>query len=177
MEMRLEWLERGQIFPLFQGRSMVIGRSSLAGAEIILDDIHINRRHSTIHWDGCRVWVHDLASTNGTYINGERFRDGDYVDEPEGHLLRLGDVLRPGPVRLRLQTSAHVKTAWLMWNEGIVFKMAEAIYRDGTVDQLGILADALEEAGCTDAGILNHCRQPGEHVRGCWVVDLLLGKS
>jgi hypothetical protein len=40
-----------------------------------------------------------------------------------------------------------------------------------------ILADALEEAGCTDAAILDHCRQPGEHVRGCWVVDLLLGKS
>jgi hypothetical protein len=40
-----------------------------------------------------------------------------------------------------------------------------------------ILADALEEAGCTDAAILDHCRQPGEHVRGCWVVDLLLGKT
>jgi hypothetical protein len=40
-----------------------------------------------------------------------------------------------------------------------------------------ILADALEEAGCTDAAILGHCRGPGPHVRGCWVVDLLLGKE
>ena len=40
-----------------------------------------------------------------------------------------------------------------------------------------ILADALEEAGCHDLDILAHCRQPGEHVRGCWVVDLLLGKE
>jgi hypothetical protein len=39
------------------------------------------------------------------------------------------------------------------------------------------LIDALEEAGCTNADILNHCRQPGEHVRGCWVVDLILGKA
>ena len=39
------------------------------------------------------------------------------------------------------------------------------------------LADALEEAGCTDVEILSHCREPGEHVRGCWVVDLLLGKG
>jgi hypothetical protein len=39
------------------------------------------------------------------------------------------------------------------------------------------LVDALEEAGCHDPEILNHCRQPGNHVRGCWVVDLLLGKE
>jgi hypothetical protein len=42
---------------------------------------------------------------------------------------------------------------------------------------LPILADALEEAGCTDADILNHCRHPGEHMRGCWVIDLILGKT
>ena len=40
-----------------------------------------------------------------------------------------------------------------------------------------VLADALEESGCTDAGIRTHCRQTSEHVRGCWVVDLLLGKA
>jgi hypothetical protein len=44
-------------------------------------------------------------------------------------------------------------------------------------DRLPIFADALEDAGCDNADILNHCRQPGEHVRGCWVVDLVLGKS
>ena len=48
----------------------------------------------------------------------------------------------------------------------------------GTLDlaRLAILADALEEAGCTNADILNHCRVPGVHVRGCWAVNLLLGK-
>ncbi len=45
------------------------------------------------------------------------------------------------------------------------------------VPMFPILADALEEAGCTDAAILDHCRGPGPHVRGCWVVDLILGKS
>jgi hypothetical protein len=39
------------------------------------------------------------------------------------------------------------------------------------------LADALKEAGCDNNDILNHCRQPGKHVRGCWTIDLLLGKS
>lgn len=65
----------------------------------------------------------------------------------------------------------------LKWNDRIVPKLAQAIYDEYVFDRLPILADALEEAGCTDADILNHCRQPGEHVRGCWVVDLLLGKS
>lgn len=38
-------------------------------------------------------------------------------------------------------------------------------------------ADALQDAGCDSDDILNHCRQPSDHVRGCWVVDLLLGKA
>jgi hypothetical protein len=42
---------------------------------------------------------------------------------------------------------------------------------------MGVLADALEESGCTDADILTHLRGPGPHVRGCWCVDLLLNKS
>jgi hypothetical protein len=48
----------------------------------------------------------------------------------------------------------------------------------GTLDRarLAVLADALEEAGCAETAILEHCRQPGEHVRGCWVVELVLGK-
>ena len=54
--------------------------------------------------------------------------------------------------------------------------IASAIYEDRAFDRLPILADALEEAGCTDADVLLHCRQPAEHVRGCWVVDLVLGK-
>jgi hypothetical protein len=39
------------------------------------------------------------------------------------------------------------------------------------------LADALEEAGCDNEELLSHCREPGEHVRGCWALDLLLGKE
>jgi hypothetical protein len=42
---------------------------------------------------------------------------------------------------------------------------------------LPVLVDALQVAGCTDADILDHCRQPGEHIRGCWVVDLLLSRG
>jgi hypothetical protein len=43
-------------------------------------------------------------------------------------------------------------------------------------DRLAVLSDALEEAGCADAAILDHLRSPGPHVRGCWSLDLILGK-
>ena len=65
----------------------------------------------------------------------------------------------------------------LHWNDGVIGKMAQVIYDARAFDRLPLLADALEEAGCADAAVLAHCRAPGEHVRGCWVVDLLLGKT
>ena len=46
-----------------------------------------------------------------------------------------------------------------------------------TLYRLPILGDTLEDAGCDNADILNHCRLPGEHVRGCCVVDLVLGNE
>ena len=65
----------------------------------------------------------------------------------------------------------------LAWSDGAVRKIAQLIYDDRAFDQLPLLADALEDSNCTDAAMLSHCREPGEHVRGCWVVDLLLGKT
>jgi hypothetical protein len=67
--------------------------------------------------------------------------------------------------------------SWLAWNDGAIRKMAAAIYEERAFDHLPILADALEDAGCHNADILTHCRQPGKHVRGCWAVDLVLGKE
>jgi hypothetical protein len=58
-----------------------------------------------------------------------------------------------------------------------VRKIVKAIYDERAFERMPILADALEDAGCDDQDILNHCRQSGEHVRGCWVLDLLLGKA
>jgi hypothetical protein len=63
------------------------------------------------------------------------------------------------------------------WLTPPVVKLAQAIYEERAFDRLPVLADALEEAGCADPDILSHCRGPGPHVKGCWLVDLLLGKS
>jgi hypothetical protein len=86
----------------------------------------------------------------------------------------FGNPFRPVPL----------DPAWLSWHDATIPKLAQALYDDrdlpsGHLDntRLGILADTLEDAGCTDADLLGHCRRSGEHVRGCWVVDLLLGKE
>lgn len=63
------------------------------------------------------------------------------------------------------------------WLTETVLGLARGIYEDRAFERLSILADALQEAGCENEDILNHCREPGEHVRGCWVIDLVLGKT
>jgi hypothetical protein len=70
-----------------------------------------------------------------------------------------------------------VDPSWLASNNGTVPKLAQSIYDERVFDRLPILADALEDAGCTNQDMLMHCRAGGEHVRGCWVVDLLLAKG
>jgi hypothetical protein len=55
--------------------------------------------------------------------------------------------------------------------------MARRMYDSRDFADMPILADALEEAGCSGQDILAHGRSGGEHTRGCWVIDLLLGKS
>jgi hypothetical protein len=80
----------------------------------------------------------------------------------------FGNPFRPEPV---------LDPSWLTWDDGTVRKLAQGVYDDRAFDRLPILADALEEAGCTAADLLAHLRGPRPHVPGCWAVDLLLGKG
>jgi len=88
------------------------------------------------------------------------------------HCCLLRDLFGPLPFR-----SISIATGLLAWNEFTVAKLAQDIYNHHRFDDLPILADALEEAGCQEADILAHCRGPVPHARGCWVVDLILGKK
>ena len=70
------------------------------------------------------------------------------------------------------------------WKTPTALAIAQAAYEDRIVpaghlysDKLAVLADALEDGGCTDAAILGHLRGPGPHVRGCWALDLILGRE
>ena len=63
------------------------------------------------------------------------------------------------------------------WRTSDVVGLARAIYDDKAFERMPILADALMDAGCEEEQIIAHCRGDGPHVRGCWVVDLVLGKE
>jgi hypothetical protein len=67
-----------------------------------------------------------------------------------------------------------IDATWLRPNVAIV---AQEIYATRAFNRMPSLGDVLEDVGCHDSDILAHCRGPGPHVRGCWVVDLLLGKE
>ncbi|HEY7309246.1 MAG TPA: hypothetical protein VH643_07825 [Gemmataceae bacterium] len=67
--------------------------------------------------------------------------------------------------------------SWLSWHDCLLVSMAQKMYDSRDFTDMPVLADALEEAGCQDQFILGHCRSAGEHVRGCWLVDALLGKE
>jgi hypothetical protein len=72
---------------------------------------------------------------------------------------------------------AAVDADWLAGPGGTAARLARGIYDEGRFADLPVLADALEEAGCDDETVLAHCHGGGPHVRGCWVLDLLLGKK
>jgi hypothetical protein len=63
------------------------------------------------------------------------------------------------------------------WLTDTVLALARQMYASREFSAMPILADALQDAGCEEEQILNHCRGPGPHVRGCWVVDSVLGKE
>ena len=76
----------------------------------------------------------------------------------------LGNPFRP----------INVDQTWLTPD---VLAIALGIYEDRAFNRMPILADALQDAGCDNDYLLNHCRGPGPHVQGCWVVDAILGKA
>src|SRR5262249_38405908 len=63
------------------------------------------------------------------------------------------------------------------WRTADMTLLAHGIYAEKAFDRMPILADALQDAGCDSGDILDHCRGHGPHVRGCWVVDLVLEKE
>jgi hypothetical protein len=87
----------------------------------------------------------------------------------------FGNPFRPSP---------SVPPAVLAWSDGTVPRLARALYDErplpgDTLDagRLAILGDALLDAGCEDEELIGHCRSEGPHCRGCWGVDLILGKA
>jgi hypothetical protein len=111
-----------------------------------------------------------LCAVGGSWSIGVPNPAWDAQEKRQSDLFRclFGNPFRPTPA---------VRSSWLRWRSGTVGNIARAIYEGRRYEEMPVLADALEEAGCTTPDVLRHCRQPGEHGTGCWVVDLLTGRS
>jgi hypothetical protein len=93
---------------------------------------------------------------------------GDFSARAE-NAAALRDIFGPLPFRFVDPPDPGLWT----WNNGTISSLVRAISQDRAFDHLPILADALEEAGCTNLLLIDHCRSPGPHVHGCWAVDFL----
>ncbi|WP_238602965.1 hypothetical protein [Fimbriiglobus ruber] len=97
-------------------------------------------------------------------------------------LLHLAEIPRQSSVCLNLLQDVFRNpfrpiTLNPFWQTSTVLSLAQGIYEDRAFDRMPILSDALQDTGCDNEDILTHCRGSGPHVRGCWVVDLVLGKE
>jgi len=121
----------------------------------------------------------DLLANVVSFSKSELTAARGAATQRQAALLRcvFGNPFRPLPPKRGRKKWAAELRSWLAWHDGIVAQLAQSMYDERAFGHLPVLADALEEAGCHEADLLDHCRQPGEHVRGCWVVDLILGKT
>jgi hypothetical protein len=134
--------------------------------------------------------VHDAVRDNLHYIRESIQNTYRFVPSTtQAALLRciFGNPFRkiflwPGEVARKLRPDIlqepvvpYVHSNILRWNDGIIPRIAQAIYEERAFHDIGVLGDALEEAGCTDAAMLEHCHLESVHARGCWVVDEILG--
>jgi hypothetical protein len=118
-------------------------------------------------WDMATVVADRDFDFTGTNVQGPTYEDR----------LRGEGMAQANLLRCIAGNPFHSVTVDPHWRTAPVLGIAESVYAERAFDRLPILADALEDAGCTDAEILTHCRARSEHARGCWVVDLLLGKE
>lgn len=154
-------------------------------------------RPGTPLFDGFGNWVEPDFTASPLYNGCKLTVDGDQLAR---QLLRRYSEYRDEPADDddpdQSRSSPEARSAWLhaltndlfgkplalvsldpRWLTATVKQLAQTTYDDRDFSRLPILADALEEAGCQQADVLNHLRSGGEHVRGCWALDLVLGRT
>jgi hypothetical protein len=153
-----------------------VGLGRNPGNGLVLLDRHVSRWHATISGRNGRYFIRDKRSVNGTKLDSRMLE----CETP----LRDGQVIRAGAVVLRFSQlpdengrpmpPLEMDPAWLMANDGAVKHLAAAILEEANFALLPVLADALEDAGCRDVDLLEHCRRGEGHRSSCWVLDLIL---
>jgi hypothetical protein len=124
----------------------------------------------------CGLAVFAVEEAAGTAVMSTAYKDIDVdvalqeVGRTQAELLR--DVFGQLPFR-----PVSVLQSVLAWRERFVARLAHVIYDTQRWGEMPGLAYALRDAGCDNVELLNHCRTTGAHVRGCWALDLILGRQ
>jgi hypothetical protein len=156
----------------------VIGLGRNPSNGLVLLDRHVSRWHARISGRNGRYFLSECGSVNGTRLDGRLLE----CETP----LRDGQVIRAGSVVLRFSQADETGQAvpppemdplWLTANDAAAKHLALAILQESNFALMPVLADALEDAGCTDAEVLGHCRRGERHKSWCWVLDLILPPS
>lgn len=164
--------DHSPVFTLLKGKRGRFGRKTDFGSWT--RDIGLSRHHCEVWRDDAGVWIRDLDSRNGTFvIHGSPFTK-ERVREPTR--LRPCDWFHIGSTRVRLVFDGLIEPGWLAWGNRTVPKIAKAILEEaGFNERVAILHDALIDAGCNDADLLEHCRIPCPHQAACCLPRFLLG--
>jgi hypothetical protein len=120
-------------------------------------------------------WVH--LPYGAEWINGAAEFLCGVIRDIYGNPFRPVNILPQAPHMVCVRPNGTFPAEWLLWSNGTIPVLAESIYQERAWDLLPILADALEDASCSDPEILEHCRNGLVHTRGCWVLDLLTGRE
>jgi hypothetical protein len=134
------------------------------------------RRASSAAWKSAALsgWMDGtMGGYGGDDLEGlrERYPAQEWLRQAAALRDLFGNPFRPVSIVPALRTPAVSSLAYATYDERTL--------PSGELDtsRLTILGDALEEAGCTESAILDHLRGPGPHVRGCWALDLALGRK
>jgi hypothetical protein len=155
-------------------------RQAVEIAEQFADGITSEQSRATNWSSAYHAWIDSLRSNAPKRIKQALF----LACHASQDTVSVGSVGVPIDVRLRSSllrdifgNSFRPVTVDPAWLTPAVVELTHTIYDERAFDRLPALADSLEDVGCDNADILTHCRGSGPHVRGCWVVDLLLGKE
>jgi hypothetical protein len=147
-------------------------RSSAADRALMAVDVNAPRNHPDAVW-GLAVEAERCAAYADPREVESQVRNGRSCFSPKSSILNAHcDLLRD-----IFGNQFHSRTIHPGWRSQRVLELARVIYTERSFDKMPLLCDALEQAGCSDPATLAHCREPRLHVRGCWVVDVLLGKA
>jgi hypothetical protein len=163
------------VFPLPENEMVGLGRNPVCG--LVLLDRHVSRWHASIDCRNGRFFLRDNNSVNGTRLDGRLVE----CETPlhDGQVIRAGAVVLrfrhvPDVVGARGPLPVRIDPSWLLANDRAVKHLAMTMLEENNFALLPVLADALEDAGCRDVDLLEHCRRTGTHRSGCWVLDLIV---